>query len=209
MHFKQRNCLVEGALSNLQVSLLQFSRPKQTYRGPQRYQMSHQRDGANGNFQGRGRQEYHDNGSVANYIPDDVSSVHSSITGGVGVASAFPPMFSGFHESWPSLNGRRTNGGRSQVGTESVTGESVTATDSEINGPASSVTGKGGVSLGGMSIQNAKPNAYNQSDRLKRYLESDNRPSGSVGGSSRGTRDDDMQSISTAFASQVGLGNYD
>ena len=41
-HFKERNCLVEGPLSNLQESLIQFSRPKQAYRGPQRFQMCFQ-----------------------------------------------------------------------------------------------------------------------------------------------------------------------
>ncbi|KAF2470202.1 uncharacterized protein BDR25DRAFT_325879 [Lindgomyces ingoldianus] len=77
LHFKERNCLVEGPLSNLQ-----------TYRGPQRYQMAFQhasnmtsgRQGLNGAK--LPRQEYNDNGSIVGYIPDDVSSVHSSALGG-------------------------------------------------------------------------------------------------------------------------------
>lgn len=222
LHFKERNCLVEGPLSNLQISLLQFSRPKQTYRGPQRYQMSYQRasDMANGLVNGHNaRSEYHEGGSMVGYIPDDVSSVHSSATGGVGVPAAYPPMFSGFQDSWPALNGaRRPNGAKGRAGTESVAGESVAATESDING-ASTVDGKsvgqGGVSLAGLSINDAKQTSLSQSDRLKRYVESGGRgESGSVfGGSTASSRvpasEDDARSVSTAFASQVGLGNYD
>lgn len=219
LHFKERNCLVEGPLSNLQISLLQFSRPKQSYRGPQRYQMSYQRasDLAGGMTNGRNgsRQEYNDAGSVVGYIPDDVSSVHSSALGGVGV-SAFPQMFSGFQDSWPSLNnGRRTNGVKARA-PESIAGESVVTTESDITGTSTldgKGTGQGGVSLAGLSINDAKHPSLSQSDRLKRYVES-----GSVfGGSSISSRiprsqvgdDDDARSVSTAFASQVGLGNYD
>ncbi len=225
LHFKERNCLVEGPLSNLQISLLQFSRPKQSYRGPQRYQMSYQRasDMANGMTNGRNgtRQEYNDSGSIVGYIPDDVSSVHSSAIGGVGVPSAYPQMFSGFQDTWPSLNGRRPNGTKSRA-TESVTGESIAATESDIYG-ASTVDGKsvgqGGVSLAGLSINDAKQTSLSQSDRLKRYVESGGRTAdgSGFGGSSASSRlprgqngdDDDARSVSTAFASQVGLGNYD
>ncbi len=228
LHFKERNCLVEGPLSNLQVSLLQFNRPKQSYRGPQRYQMSYQRaaDLAVGMTNGRhsNRQEYNDAGSVIGYIPDDVSSVHSSALGGVGVPSPYPPMFSGFQDTWPTLNGmRRANGLKSRGGaTDSIAGDSVAATESDING-TSIVDGKGpgqgGVSLAGLTINDAKQTSLSQSDRLKRYVESGGRTGdGSVfGGSSASSRvprglpgdDDDIRSVSTAFASQVGLGNYD
>lgn len=91
------------------------------------------------------------------------------------------------------------NGAKSRAGTESVAGESVAATESDVNGPASTVDGKGGVSLAGLSINDAKQASLSQSDRLKRYVES--------GGNL--ARDEDARSISTAFASQVGLGSYD
>jgi regulator of nonsense transcripts 1 len=29
-HYKEKNCLVEGALNNLQASMIQFSRPKKS-----------------------------------------------------------------------------------------------------------------------------------------------------------------------------------
>ena len=90
LHFKERNCLVEGPLSNLQTSLLQFSRPKTTYRGPQRYQMSHATSFNGRGANGKVNQDFSDAGSIMGYIPDDVSSVHSSALGGVGVGSAYP-----------------------------------------------------------------------------------------------------------------------
>jgi regulator of nonsense transcripts 1 len=231
LHFKERNCLVEGPLSNLQVSLHQFSRPKQSYRGPQRYQMAynHATNMASGMMNGRNghRNDYHDAGSVVGYIPDDVSSIHSSALGGVGVPAGYPPMFQSFTpDTWPSLQGgpsRRANGIKPKAAPESVAGESTAATESDIT---SSIVGdgrgQGGVSLGSLSIRDGnKHTSYNQSDRLKRYVENGGRPgdaSSVFGGSSasmRGGRggptgmdDDDARSVSTAFASQVG-GSYD
>ncbi|KAL3479710.1 RNA helicase-domain-containing protein [Aspergillus californicus] len=234
-HFKEHHCLVEGPLSNLQESLIQFSRPKQAYRGPQRFQMAynHVSNVTSGQMNGRNghRNEFHDNGSVVGYIPDDVSSVHSSALGGVGIPSGYPPMFQQFADSWPAISGaRRANGNRGK-GTPSIAGESVAATESDVTG--SIVDGKGpdrgGVSLTGLSINDMhKQTSLSQSDRLKRYVESGARepykPSvtdnGSIfGGSSASIRvtrgvpgqihdDDDARSVSTAFASQVG-GNYD
>ncbi|KAL4762696.1 putative regulator of nonsense transcripts [Aspergillus foveolatus] len=234
-HFKERHTLVEGPLSNLQESLIQFSRPKQAYRGPQRFQMAynHVSNVTSGFMNGRNshRNEFHDTGSVVGYIPDDVSSVHSSALGGVGIPSGYPPMFQQFADSWPSLPGaRRANGNRGK-GAPSIAGDSVAATESDITG--SIIDGKGpeqgGVSLAGLSINDmTKQPSLSQSDRLKRYVESGARDpykpgvpdSGSIfGGSSASIRvtrgipghihdDDDARSVSTAFASQVG-GNYD
>jgi len=214
LHFKERNCLVEGPLSNLQMSLHQFSRPKQTYRGPQRYQMAynHASHMASGMMNGRNghRNEYRDGGSVAGYIPDDVSSIHSSAIGGVGVPAGYPSMFQSFTpDTWPQIsNGQRANGAKARGMPPSVTGESTVATESDITG-----SGIGGVSLDQLSIQdNPKQLNYNQSDRLKRYVE--NGPPGGyrTGGISRPGKamaeDEDARSVSTAFASQVG-GNYD
>ena len=203
LHFRDRKCLVEGPLSNLQISLPQFSRPNQTYRGPQRYQSSsdHRASNMNNSMMNGGRNGAHpgysDLGSAINYIPDDESSIFSSSVGGVGLRSAYPERFSGF----------RLNGGKSRAGTESVAGESIAATESDINGPASTIDGKGGVSLAGLSINGAKRTSlsqsdrkltsFSQSDRLKHYVES---------GARHG--EDDSHSVST-FDSQVGLGSYD
>jgi len=173
---------------------------------------------------------------VVGYIPDDVSSVHSSALGGVGVPSAYPPMFSGFTDSWPSLAGGRGgvgSKGRANGGAGSIAGDSVAASDLTDTNGVGSIDGKGiaqgGVNIGGgVSLNDlGKQTSLSQSDRLKRYVESGGRgnETGSVfGGSSasmlggrmargggQGTAfdDDDVRSVSTAFASQVGLGNYD
>jgi regulator of nonsense transcripts 1 len=178
------------------------------------------------------RNEYHDSGSVVGYIPDDVSSVHGSAVGGVGLPSGYPPMFQNFGEAWPSITGnRRANGGRAK-GAPSVAGESVAATESDVTSSVADGRSidQGGVSLAGLSINDMnKQPSLSQSDRLKRYVESGGREpyragvpdNGSIfGGSSASIRvtrgapgqiphdDDDARSVSTAFASQVG-GNYD
>jgi regulator of nonsense transcripts 1 len=224
LHFKERNCLVEGPLSNLQTSLLQFSRPKMTYRGPQRYQMAYSSSGfQNGRANGRNNQDY-DTGSMMSYIPDDVSSVHSSALGGLGVGSAYPQMFSNFTTDTRSgLDARgRVNGQKSRVRpAQSVAGESVAASElTDTTGSVVDGKGQGGVSLGAGLNDVQKQTSLSQSDRLKRYVESGGLvadyktgDAGSVFGggsllSARRTLDDDEKSVSTAFASQVG-GGYD
>ena len=69
---------------------------------------------------------------------------------------------------------------KSRAGTESIAGESVAASELDVNGPASTVDGKGGVSLAGLSMNDAKQASLNQSDRLKRYVESGGRPGDQV-----------------------------
>lgn len=226
MHFKEKNCLVEGALSNLQVSMVQFSRPRQTYRGPQRYQMAYQNPG-NGIITGsrlpggigpagnplvpgtsrpsnKPATEYNDSGSIIGYIPDDVSSVHSA-----AVTSAFPPMFRSFAmDTWPTLPSRV---GTDNGGVALPSSAASTTTDAQ-----STIASQAG-DLG-------KHTSLSQSDRLKRYVEGGrdggykSGVEGSVfGGSSimggvglgRHNIDDDVRSVSTAFASQVGVSGYD
>jgi regulator of nonsense transcripts 1 len=240
LHFKERNCLVEGPLSNLQVSLLQFSRPKQSYRGPQRYQMAFQNasnlaagaggNGPNGRAGRNGRQDYSDAGSMVGYIPDDVSSVHSSSVGGVGVPSAFPQMFRGFTvDSWPALYNRSGPGPKGRNGAAmSIAGDSVAGSElTDTTNGGSYVDGKppgyGGVSLGANLLPEGKHTSSSQSDRLKRYVESGGRvgdyKSGALDGppfnaprpgpAKPGAEDEDSRSVSTAFASQLSLGGYD
>jgi regulator of nonsense transcripts 1 len=171
LHFKERNCLVEGPLSNLQVSLLQFSRPKNNYRGPQRYALSYQNNnGPPTGGRNRGpRSEYTGNGSVVGYIPDDVSSVHSSAVGGVGLPSNFPPMFASFAEQWPTLPPRK---GKNNGTAASVAGESVAASDfTDLNGSSIADGRSGGVSLGNLSLRDLPPIGTAPADRLKRYVE--------------------------------------
>lgn len=160
-------------------------------------------NGRNGH---RGGGNYTEGGSVVGYIPDDVSSIHSSAMGGVGVPAGYPPMFQGFTpDTWPSL-GPRQNGNKARGGVPgSIAGESTVPTESDVTG-----SGIGGVALDQLSIQdNHKMTSFNQSDRLKRYVENSAPTAGGyrAGGLNRGKgafNDDDARSESTAFASQVG-----
>ncbi|TPX14421.1 uncharacterized protein E0L32_005385 [Thyridium curvatum] len=221
VHFKENKCLVEGPLTNLQTSLLQFSRPKHSYRPPKNTQQSHFPTSgfSNGRFGGgmNGSTRDFDSGSMMSYIPDDVSSIHSSALGGAGISSAFPAMFSSFSpDQWPGLPGAQPVGrssarNRGRV-TESIAGESVA--NSEFTDASASVIGGRGIGQGGVSlgaglhdaIGTGRPTSYSQSDRLKQYVESSGRMNQ---GYPYRRYDDDQQSISTGFASQIGGTGYD
>ena len=138
-------------------------------------------------------------------MPDDASSVHgSSAIGGVGVGvvghAAYPPMFSNFQNTWPTLNDNartangvpRPNGGVAGKirATESVAGESTAPTESDVTGAVPSTLG--GVDLKGLSINDARAPSLNQSDRLAHFAE---------GNGSMYT--------GSATSSQVGGGGYD
>jgi regulator of nonsense transcripts 1 len=218
-HFKDRKCFVEGPLTNLQACLLQFSRPRVSYR-PKNNQQQQQfgvPSQASGKYyapsSASGRD--FDAGSQVSFVPDDVSSVQGSHFGGANL-SAFPNMFSSFSpEQWPGLPGVPAPGRGGKVrgrATESVAGESVA--NSEYTDASSSVLGGRGVGQGGVSlgaglhdaVTGMRALSYNQSDRLKQYVESNGRmgPSNSYGR----RYDDDEKSVSTAFHSQIG-GGYD
>ncbi|KAK2615206.1 hypothetical protein N8I77_001976 [Diaporthe amygdali] len=222
VHFKDRKCLVEGPLTNLQTSLLQFGRPKTAYR-PQRFGPVGQQPAAgyaNGRFGGmNGSTRDFDSASMMSFIPDDVSSIHGSALGGAGLNSAYPHMFSSFSpDQWPGLPGvtppGRSNGKSRGRATESVAGESVA--NSEYTDASASVIGGKGIGQGGASlgaglhdaIGASRPTSYSQSDRLRQYVEG-------MGGSRLGPingfgrRDDDEKSISTAFHSQLGGAGFD
>ncbi|KAI1650193.1 P-loop containing nucleoside triphosphate hydrolase protein [Daldinia loculata] len=186
VHFKERKCLVEGPLTNLQTSLLQFSRPKNAYR-PRPQQVSHVSSGfSNGRsagYNGHNANQDFESSSMLSYIPDDTSSLHSSALGGAGIGNtAFPTMFSNFNsEQWPGLPGfNATPGGRVGSksrgrGTESIAGESVAT--SEFTDGTASVIGSKGVGQGGASLGaglpdalRSRPTSYTQSDRLKQHV---------------------------------------
>lgn len=136
VHFKEKGTLVEGPLNNLQISLVQLSRPRQPLRRPERHTMTiagaggrygamatgslysngvNSRPGARAN--GRYTDPY-DTGSVIGYIPDDVSSVYSGVapSNALSMNPVFTsgPFASAF-DAWPTplqasqlKDGRRT-----------------------------------------------------------------------------------------------------
>lgn len=216
-HFREKNCFVEGPLTNLQTCMIQLPRPKEDHRqkaNQTQYVASGYANGRQPSRMPPGRD--FDTGSMVSYIPDDVSSIHSSAIGGAALNSAYPPMFSSFNpDQWPGLPGVSASGrghkGRGR-GPESVAGESVA--NSEYTDTSNSVLGGKGIGQGGVSlgaglhdaVTGMRPMSYTQSDRLKRYVEQSSGRMGSGNGYRR--YDDDEKSISTAFHSQVG-GGYD
>ncbi|CAK7269654.1 ATP-dependent RNA helicase [Sporothrix epigloea] len=239
VHFKNHKCLVEGPLSNLQPSLHQFSRPRHSARPPRAFgngignEISNGHMGAAGNGAGlggpgsgaTGRYGTRDSdaSSIMSYIPDDVSSIHSSaIGGGVNFSSAYPAMFSSFSpDQWPGLPGAGSmgrSGGKARNrggGAESVAGESVANSEYTDITAGSSVIGGRGVGQGGVSLgaglhgamNGGRMTSYSQSDRLKDYVENSGRL---ASGNGYRRYDDDQQSVSTAgFASQIGGSGYD
>jgi regulator of nonsense transcripts 1 len=222
VHFKEQSCLVEGPLTNLQTSLLQFSRPKHSYRTPRSGFQQAQPLGGYNNPNSRyetsmnGSTRDFDSGSMMSYIPDDVSSIHSSALGGGNPNSAYPASFANFApDQWPGLPGASAmgrSGGRNRGrATESIAGESVAT--SEFTDGGSSILGGRGIGQGGASLRTGphdaigtgRPTSFSHSDRLKQYVESSARGGG--GGYHR--YDDDQQSTSTGFVSQVGRGGYE
>lgn len=214
VHFKDKKCFVEGPLTNLQSCLLQFSKPRVSFRQKSQQQSGYPPMGHQGHRGAPGRD--YDAASTISYIPDDVSSVHSSAFGGASLGGAFPHMFSSFNVGdWPGLPGAsgpgRGHRSRGRV-PESIAGESVA--NSELTDTTTSVIGGKGIGQGGVSlgaglhdaVTGMRPVSYTQSDRLKHYVESGGRVNT---GNGYGRRyDDDEKSVSTAFHSQIG-GGYD
>lgn len=113
---------MEGPLNNLQISLVQLSRPRQPLKRPERHTMTMvansrysgppagnvYSNGVNGRNGTRSNGRYidpYDTGSVVGYIPDDVSSVFSGVapshTPSVNPVFSSGPFASAF-DAWPT-----------------------------------------------------------------------------------------------------------
>jgi regulator of nonsense transcripts 1 len=219
VHYKDSNCLVEGPLANLQTSLMQFSRPKPLYRQKNSQASKYATTGyANGRFDSGASTRDFDTSSTVSYLPDDVSSIHSSALGGAALGPTFgAQMFSNFHpEAWPGLPGvsasGKLGGRRGGRGPESIAGESVA--NSEFTDTSASVIGGKGIGQGGVSLgaglheaaSSLHPVSNSHKDRFNRYVQSGGRMA--VGHAAGRKYDDDEKSVNTAFQSQVG-GGYD
>src|SRR5947209_15738744 len=88
MHYKEKNCLVDGPLTNLKPSLIQFSRPRKTFRKDDKFRhgLAHQVDAreafakaplATENRRGSARfgQDYLRTHDPVGYIPSDLNSL--------------------------------------------------------------------------------------------------------------------------------------
>ncbi|KAK9455197.1 P-loop containing nucleoside triphosphate hydrolase protein [Dipodascopsis uninucleata] len=188
MHYKEKGCLVEGPLSNLQVSMIQFAKPRMPYRAnnvfggsslvqqqqiPLRYETGVSN---NRNF---------DTGSVLGYIPDDAASINNRMS-----VSNYQSIFAnGFNvmNQWPTVpNSSVISNGQQNQNNYNVN--------------------RGNFGAIGQGV--SKSVSLSQSDRLKQYIESDGNPAYGTT-SLYSAIDDDARSVSTAFASQIGSGAYD
>lgn len=205
VHYKDKNVLVEGVLSNLQTSMIQFSKPRRPLQKPgdltarHRYQDVEQ--SSNGGF--HGAKDGHLPGSNAlrthdamSYIPSDARSVASINTQGPMYPAAHLPPFSsalssvsGGSRVSTSIDGAVTPGGRGPGGyASSIISQAVN--DNE------SVAGSSMVS-------------YNQHDRIRRRLSLSSTGGNSDLASLEGYKtqpstadDDDMRSTYSAAISQ-------
>ncbi|KAJ8103307.1 P-loop containing nucleoside triphosphate hydrolase protein [Lipomyces tetrasporus] len=197
-HYKEKGCLVEGPLNNLQVSMIQFAKPRMPYRGSPApggsYYQQQRQPPMSVRYGGLSRQQQpdFDTGSVLGYIPDDVASLSGM------PRSNYQAIFAnGFNamNHWPSL-----------PGSSSVPGPHGTVTPGDITN-GSATNGKFGAIGAGPS--GGKSIGLSQSDRLKQYVEDDSASVYGGLGSVYSGIDDDARSVSTAFASQIGIGPYD
>ncbi|EPB86513.1 hypothetical protein HMPREF1544_06680 [Mucor circinelloides 1006PhL] len=94
VHYKEKGCLVDGALNNLRVSMIQFNRPRKSYRKDDKFRqgLAHQVDAreafarpplANDNRRGNGAkggygQDFMQTHDPIGYIPSEVGSLPNS-----------------------------------------------------------------------------------------------------------------------------------
>ncbi|EGN95695.1 hypothetical protein SERLA73DRAFT_186875 [Serpula lacrymans var. lacrymans S7.3] len=157
-HYKEKNCLVEGPLNNLQPSMIQFSKPRRSLGKSMDQFRRHEtnaRDfmGGRSGTPSRFDASFYRTHDALGYIPSDVQSLRSQATYSSGL-----PMFAatgGFGPGAP-----RGVGGN---GKRSVYGSYASSIISQDAGPPS-----GSSVVGGGSVVSAASMAYSQSDRLHR-----------------------------------------
>ncbi|KAI0726685.1 AAA domain-containing protein [Fomitopsis betulina] len=166
-HYKEKNCLVEGPLSNLQPSMIQFSKPRRTLSKAMDQFRRHEtsaRDYLGNNTAGDGRRSgtpsrfdasFYRTHDALGYIPSDVQSLRSQATYSSGL-----PVFAASGPFGPGM--QRPNGAKR--GTYGSYASSIISQD----------VGTGGTdtaSVIGSAIgpdRSASSMAYSQSDRLRR-----------------------------------------
>lgn len=210
VHYKEKSVLVEGVLSNLQPSMIQFSKPRRPLQKPgdltarHRYQDVEARGsgGAGGNAHkssgpmgsGLGAMRTHD---AMSYIPSDAQSVASLSSQPMFPSAHLPPFSS-------KLNGGMSSSGPGSIsGSSSITPGYAGSVISQANGGTSAIGDN--ESVAGSSVV-----SYNQHDRIRRRLSLSSTSGNSDLASLEGyktqpstmTDDDDARSTYSAAISQ-------
>ncbi|KAI0636573.1 RNA helicase-domain-containing protein [Trametes polyzona] len=167
-HYKEKNCLVEGPLSNLQPSMIQFSKPRRTLVKAmdqfRRHETSARDYLSNGGMMGDGRRSgtpsrfdasFYRTHDALGYIPSDAQSLRSQATYSSGL-----PMFAATGPFGPGMP--RQNGAK-----RSTYGSYASSIISQDAGPAGTDTSSVVGSAVGASDRPGGM-AYSQSDRLQR-----------------------------------------
>ncbi|KAF0514312.1 P-loop containing nucleoside triphosphate hydrolase protein [Gigaspora margarita] len=170
IHYKEKDCLVEGPLNNLKVSMIQFSRPRRAYRKDDKFRqgLAHQIDAREAfakpplaSENRRGNRSYdsdfirtHD---PVGYIPSDMSSIPSSSQFSI-------PLL-------PTPNGPFTQ----DLSQSSVSSRknSKQQQNSSYNGYSHSLSSQGPLTQNAYSSQGSMSLALSQSDRI-RMMENSN-----------------------------------
>ncbi|KIJ26431.1 hypothetical protein M422DRAFT_38225 [Sphaerobolus stellatus SS14] len=169
-HYKEKNCLVEGPLSNLQPSMIQFSKPRRTLMKSMDQFRRHEINarealGSTGYLENRRSgtpsrfdSSFYRTHDPLGYIPSDVQSLKSQATYSSGL-----PMFTGGSGPFaPSM--QRTAGGAKRS-----TYSYASSIISQDAGPGS-IAETGSVAGSAVPSDRASSMAYSQSDRLRRRL---------------------------------------
>ncbi|KAG4303887.1 hypothetical protein PORY_002704 [Pneumocystis oryctolagi] len=104
LHYKEKNCLVEGPLNNLQVSMIHFPKPKTDYRGTQRNTAMHNRSYKPART--TTTDPVLNNSSIIGNIPNQIDSYASQ--NATGFSTNYSNIFSGGSflaslDNWPAL----------------------------------------------------------------------------------------------------------
>lgn len=202
VHFKDRNCLVEGPLNNLQKSLHQFGRPKQTYRGPQRFQNSFVGGGPNGSDP---RSAPYDTASTISYLPDDIMSTNGHMMPNGNHAMNFQPYIPA--DSWPRAaipQHYQSSGPVPAPTNASATPRTAAANAPTTNGNAvvnghSRAAPVGAITQEGLN----KAVSLNQADRLRAMLEGAEADARALPGHRGGA---DLDRLAVGYEKKMGLG---
>ncbi|GJE87034.1 ATP dependent helicase [Phanerochaete sordida] len=164
-HYKEKNCLVEGPLNNLQPSMIQFSKPRRTLSkamdqfrrhetSARDYMTNGMNDARRSGTPSRFDASFYRTHDALGYIPSDAQSLRSQATYSSGL-----PMFAAGAPFGPGMQ-RPSGGKRSTYGSYA---SSIISQDAGANGnDTASVIGSV------VGTDRASSMAYSQSDRLRR-----------------------------------------